>query len=193
MHVRYITLLALGSLLLSACGMNMYNQPKAKLYEVSPFFADGSSSQQLPEGVISRERGAIDPVVYTGQTSQGFAADIPFPLTLEVLERGQQRYNIYCAPCHNFDGNGLGLIVQKGMVQPASFHEPRLRDAAAGYYYNAITNGFGRMYGYASRIPPEDRWAITAYIRALQLSQYASPDDVPEGLRDQLNVTGAMR
>lgn len=188
-------LVSLGALFLSSCGMNMYNQPKAELYEALPYIKGDvvSSSNHLPEGVISRNRGAIDPAFYTGLGEGGLATDLPFPVTLEVLERGQDRYNIYCSPCHNYNANGLGVIVQKGMVQPASFHEQRLRDQSVGYFYNAMTNGFGRMYSYASRIPPEDRWAIAGYIKALQLSQNASLDDVPEALRDQIDVQGASR
>ena len=118
--------------------------------------------------------------------------ELPIPPTLELCQRGQQRYNIYCTPCHNFSGNGLGVIVKKGMPQPVSFHDQRLRDAPVGYFFNAMTNGFGRMYSYASRIPPEDRWAIASYIRALQLSQNATLEDVPEELRDSLPTQGAL-
>ncbi|MCA9836295.1 MAG: cytochrome c [Trueperaceae bacterium] len=189
------SLLILLSLLLSSCGMNMYDQPKANLYAAAPYVKDKvvGTARPLPEGVVSRERGAVDPTFYTALTPEGLATDLPIPVTMEVLERGQERYNIYCSPCHNFNGNGLGMIVQKGMPQPASFHDPRLRASPVGYYYNAMTNGFGRMFSYASRIPPEDRWAIAAYIKALQLSQNASLSDVPESLRDSLEVQGASR
>lgn len=185
----------LMTLLLSACGMNMYDQPKANLYSAAPYIKDRvvGTARDLPEGVISRERGAVDPSFYTGLTAEGLATDLPIPVTLELVERGQERYNIYCSPCHNYNGNGLGMIVQKGMPQPVSFHDPRLRASSVGYFYNAMTNGFGRMYGYASRIPAEDRWAIAAYIKALQLSQNASLDDVPESLRDSIEVQGASR
>lgn len=166
--------------LLSSCGLNMYDQPKVQLYETLPYNEDVSAMRDLPEGVVSRKRGAVSESFYTGIVDGGLATDLPFPVTTEVLERGQERYNIYCSPCHNYNGNGLGVIVQRGMVQPTSFHEQRLRDSSVGYFYNAITNGFGRMYPYASRIPPEDRWAIAGYIKALQLSQYATVEDEPE-------------
>ncbi len=194
-HLRILSLVLLGTLLLSSCGMNMYDQPKAELYEAEPFIRDRvvSSSRHLPEGVISRNRGAIDPAFYTGLGEGGLAKDLPIPVTLELLERGQERYNIYCSPCHNFNGDGLGVIVQKGMVQPTSLHDDRLRNSDVGYFFNAMTNGFGRMYSYSSRIPAEDRWAIAGYIKALQLSQNATLDDVPEALRDQIEVQGAMR
>jgi cytochrome c553 len=190
-QVGLITLFAVLTLLLSSCGLNMYDQPRAEYQETSAFLPGGVSVQPLPEGVVSRERGGYDQVFYTGQDENGFVTELPIPLTLELLGRGEQRYNIYCTPCHNFSGNGLGVIVQKGMPQPVSFHDQRLRDAQVGYFFNAMTNGFGRMYSYASRIPPEDRWAIAAYIRALQLSQNATLEDVPEELRDSLTTTGA--
>lgn len=195
MRLRIAALSVMGMLLLSSCGMNMYDQPKAELYEVLPYVkgSNVSSSNHLPEGVISRERGAIDPAFYTGLGSAGLATDLPIPVSLEVLERGQERYNIYCSPCHNFNGDGLGLIVQKGMVQPTSFNEDRLVNSSVGYFYNAMTNGFGRMYSYSSRIPAEDRWAIAGYIKALQLSQNASLEDVPEAMLDQIEVQGASR
>ncbi len=190
-NISLITLLAVLAVLLTACGLNMYDQPRAEYQEKSVFLPGGVSTQPLPEGVVSRERGNYDQVFYTGQDATGFVTELPIPLTLELVQRGQQRYNIYCTPCHNFSGNGLGVIVQKGMPQPVSLHDQRLRDAPVGYFFNNITNGFGRMYSYASRIPPEDRWAIAAYIRALQLSQNATLQDVPEDLRDTLPTQGA--
>jgi Cytochrome C oxidase, cbb3-type, subunit III len=190
-QVILVTLFATFTLLLSSCGLNMYDQPRAEYQETSAFLPGGVSVQPLPEGVVSRERGGYDKVFYTGLDANGFVTELPIPLTLELLQRGQQRYNIYCTPCHNFSGDGLGVIVQKGMPQPTSFHDQRLRDVQIGYFFNTMTNGFGRMYSYASRIPPEDRWAIAAYIRALQLSQNATLGDVPAELRDTLPTQGA--
>jgi mono/diheme cytochrome c family protein len=173
--------------------MNMHNQPKGEYQEASPYFVNGSTSQQLPEGVVSRNRGAFDTSFYSGQDAEGnLLADIPLEVTQNLLERGQGRYNIYCAPCHNYTGDGQGVIVQKGMPQPASFHEQRLRDQNIGYFYFVATNGFGRMFSYASRITPEDRWAIAAYVRALQLSQHATLNDVPSELRDELKTAGSI-
>lgn len=183
-----LALLALAAaLVLTGCGRNMFDQPRANTYDASPFFADGASSRPLREGTVSRERGGTDPSFYTGQGPNGLLAELPLELSVEVLERGQERYNIYCSVCHNYNGDGRGMIVQKGAVQPTSFHEQRLLDAPVGYYFNAMTNGFGRMYSYASRIPPEDRWAIAAYVKALQLSQNAFVGDIPEGV----DVAGA--
>ncbi len=191
---RLLAFALAAALVLSACGRNMYDQPKAETYEASPFFADGASSRPLPEGTISRERGAIDPVYLTGMGDGGFVSELPIEVSEGLLRRGQERYDIFCSVCHNYNGDGNGMIVQKGFVQPASFHEQRLLDSPAGYYYNAITNGFGRMYSYASRIPVEDRWAIVAYVRALQLSQNATLDDVPAEILEELDAaTGEVR
>ena len=191
---RLLALALAASLALSACGRNMYDQPKAETYEASPFFADGTSARPLPEGTISRERGAIDPVYLTGMGDGGFVSELPIEVSEGLLRRGQERYDVFCSVCHNYNGDGNGMIVQKGFVQPASFHEQRLLDSPAGYYYNAITNGFGRMYSYASRIPVEDRWAIVAYVRALQLSQNATLDDVPAEILEELDAaTGEVR
>ena len=177
-------------LALAGCGRNMYEQAKFEEDEPSTFFADGTSSQPLPEGVVSRSRGGVDEVFFTGQGADGLLTEPPLEVTEAVLKRGQERYNIYCSPCHNYSGNGQGIIVQKGFVQPASFHEERLRAQPVGYFFNAITNGFGRMYSYASRVPPEDRWAIASYIKALQLSQNAPVAELPENLRQQLAAGG---
>jgi mono/diheme cytochrome c family protein len=110
-----------------------------------------------------------------------------------MIERGQQRYNIYCSPCHSRTGDGRGMIVQRGFPPPPSFHDQRLRDAPAGHFFNVITKGYGAMYSYASRIPVDDRWAIVAYIRALQLSQHATIDDVPAKERARLEDEGAKK
>jgi cytochrome c553 len=170
------------ALVVTGCGRNMFDQPRADTYEASPYFADGAASRPLLEGTVSRERGNVDPSFYSGQGPDGMVTELPLELSMEVLARGQERYDIFCSVCHNYNGDGDGMIVQKGAVQPTSFHEQRLLDAPVGYYFNAMTNGFGRMYSYASRITPEDRWAIAAYIKALQLSQNAFVDDIPEGI-----------
>ena len=187
---RVLPVLVVGlALVLSACGRNMYDQPKAEAYEASPFFANGTSSRPLPEGTVSRERGAIDPVYLTGQGPDGLVTGLPVELDAELLLRGQERYDIFCAACHNYNGDGRGMIVQKGFPQPTSFHDQRLIDAPVGYVFNAVTNGFGRMYSYASRVPVEDRWAIAAYVKALQLSQNATIDDIPPDVLDTLRAT----
>lgn len=181
LHHRVFRLVSFSLLvlLLAACGRNMSNQPSLRAYEATPFFEDGLGFQEIPAGTVSRSRGAIAESFFTGMDENGMLASLPVELTPDLLKRGQERYNIYCAACHNYDGDGQGVIVQRGFPQPTSFHEPRLRQASVGYFFSAMTNGFGRMYSYASRVPAEDRWAIAGYIRALQLSQHAAPDDVP--------------
>ncbi|MDW8167442.1 MAG: cytochrome c [Acidobacteriota bacterium] len=132
----------------------------------------------------------MDEHLYTGKVRGQLAETFPFPITRSILERGRERYDIFCAPCHGRDGYGEGMIVQRGFRQPSSFHTDRLRQAPVGYFFDVITNGFGTMYSYASRIPPEDRWAIVAYIRALQLSQNARLQDVPPAERRRLTEGG---
>lgn len=179
-----IGLLAL-TLLLSACGRNMFDQPRADALQASPFFADGAANRPQIDGTVSREIGAIDPAFFGGPDLIS-TSELPFELSLAVLQRGQERYNIYCTACHNYNGDGRGVVVQRGFPQPSSFHEQRLLDAPVGYYVNAMTNGFGRMFSYSSSIPAEDRWAIAGYIKALQLSQNAFLDDIPDEARQQL-------
>lgn len=168
--------------LLSSCGRNMFEQPKANPFDASDYFEDGASMRPLVPNTVSREFGALDPVYLTGMDSAGMLTELPIELSLDLLHRGQERFDIYCSPCHNYNGDGLGATVRRGFPQPVSFTATdRLLDAPVGYFYSAITNGFGRMYSYASRISVEDRWAISAYVKALQLSQNASADDIPAG------------
>jgi len=181
---RWLTLgmSALLMVLLSSCGRNMFDQPKAQPFDASPYFADGASMRTLVPNTVSREFGALDPVYLTGMDANGMLTELPIELSLELLHRGQERFDIYCSPCHNYNGDGTGATVRRGFPQPVSFTATdRLLDAPVGYFYSAITNGFGRMYSYASRIAVEDRWAISAYIKALQLSQNAAADDIPAG------------
>lgn len=182
---------ALVVLLLAGCGRNMAEQPKAEALEGSRFFADGAAARELPEGTVSRERGAVDPAFFTGQGPEGLASELPVELSLELLQRGQERYNVFCSPCHNYNGDGQGMIVQKGFPQPTSFQSQRLLDAPVGHFVNAIANGFGRMMPYAKRVPAEDRWAIAAYVKALQLSQNGFADDLPEDLLGELRSADA--
>ena len=168
--------LALG---VAACRQDMYNQPHYKPLAPSEFFADGTSARPLPPHTVARGHLNADSVLFTGLTEDGkLAASFPLPVTSDVLKRGQERFNIYCAVCHGADGAGNGMIVQRGFPAPNSYHIDRLRNAPPGYFFHVITNGYGVMYSYASRVEPADRWAIAAYIRALQLSRHASLDDV---------------
>ena len=183
--LRSAALLTLLVLFLAGCGRNMYDQPRYSNYQENPFLAGGMTAQLPPEGTVSRERGAVDPVFFTGQGPSGPLTELPLEVTPELLQRGGERYNIYCAPCHNYNGDGRGVVVQRGFPQPTSFHEQRLRDASVGYFFTAMTNGFGRMFPYDARISAADRWAIAGYVRALQLSQAGSPEDVPESAQLQ--------
>lgn len=169
-----------------ACRQDMHNQPRYKPLGGSAFFEDGRASRPLVEGTVPRGYARTDAHFYTGKVNGRLVETFPFPITRQILERGRERYDIFCAPCHGRDGYGEGMIVQRGFRQPPSFHTDRLRRAPVGHFFDVITNGFGTMYSYASRIPPEDRWAIIAYIRALQLSQNATLEDVPPAERRRL-------
>ncbi|HMP90733.1 MAG TPA: cytochrome c [Kiritimatiellia bacterium] len=164
----------------------MYDQPKLRPLQASEFFENGMASRPLVEGAVARGLLQDDPHMYDGMVDGAFVDSFPFEVDIEVVKRGQQRYNIFCAPCHDQAGTGNGMIVQRGFKQPSSFHDQRLLDSPEGYYYTVIKNGFGVMSDYAAQIPPKDRWAIVAYIRALQLGQRASLDDVPEQVRADL-------
>ncbi len=168
------------TLLFSSCRLDMHDQPKYESYEASEFFADGQASRIPPEGTIPQGGLRQGELLYTGKMDGGDSELFPFPITQDTLVRGQDRYNIYCSPCHDKVGTGRGIIVRRGMKQPPSFHIARLREAPPGYFFDVMTNGFGAMFSYSSRVQPRDRWAIAAYIRALQLSQNASYGDVSE-------------
>jgi mono/diheme cytochrome c family protein len=165
----------------------MHDQPKFEPLEVNNFFADGRSARPVVAGTVARGTLQEDEHFFTGRVNNEWVTTFPFPITKEVIERGQQRFNVFCSPCHSRLGDGNGAIVQRGLKQPPSFHIDRLRESPPGYFFNVITNGFGVMYDYADRIPPHDRWAIISYIRALQLSQRATLDDVPQDERAELN------
>ena len=183
-------------LLLTACSgetsfeklrQAMYDQPRYEPLEASPFFEDGRSARPMVPGTVARGQLREDTHFYTGKGPDGEPVDsFPYPVTTGMLEKGQERFNIFCSPCHDRAGTGYGMIIKRGFKKPPSLHIPRLREIQVGHLYDVITNGFGTMYSYASRIPPRDRWAIVAYIRALQLSQRATLSDVPEAFRVQL-------
>jgi mono/diheme cytochrome c family protein len=165
----------------------MHDQPKYIPLRPSEFFSDGRSERPLMEGTVARGHLNDDAPLYTGKGPDGKPLDtFPFPVTKEVIQRGQDRYNVYCSPCHDRLGNGEGMIVQRGFRKPPSYHIDRLRQVPHGYLYDVITNGFGAMPDYSAQILPRDRWAIVAYVRALQWSQNASLNDVPPEARTQL-------
>lgn len=167
----------------------MYDQPKHEPLEASAFYADGRASRVPPKGTVARGHLRIDTHMYEGRVDGELATTLPIELTDAVMARGRERYDIFCSPCHGVLGSGDGMVVRRGMKAPPSFHTDRLRDAPVGYTYDVISNGFGAMYSYASRIPVQDRWAITAYVRALQLSRNATIDDVPASERARLEGT----
>ena len=168
----------------------MQDQPKYIPLRPSTFFADGRSERPLVDGTVARGHLEADTAFYTGKIDGKVVDAFPIPITREVLDRGQQRFNIYCSPCHDRLGTGLGMVVRRGYRRPPSFHIERLRKASVGYIYDVITEGFGAMPDYAAQIEPYDRWAIVAYERALQLSQNASINDVPPEARAQLASGG---
>ncbi len=172
---------------LTACHRDMYEQPYKRPLQGSPLFSDQAASRPLVANTVSREDQKEITPAETGFQNGLLIADIPVPITAELLARGQERFGIYCAVCHGADGYGQGMIVQRGFPAPPSFHTDRLRQAPAGHFFDVMTRGYGVMYSYASRVAPEDRWAITAYIRALQLSQHTPIASVPADLQSQLS------
>ncbi len=171
--------LLLGAGMLTSCREDMQNQPRFKPLRRSNFYPDGMASRPLVPGTVARGFLRNDTYFYTGFIGKQVGDVMPFPVTQQVLERGRERFNIFCAPCHSRVGDGNGMIVQRGYRRPPSYHIDRLRQAPLGHFYDVITNGFGAMPDYAEQVPPYDRWAITAYIRALQLSQNAPASLVP--------------
>ena len=174
-----LALLALLGLTGAACRQDMHNAPRVEAYEATDAFEDGRGPRPLVDGTVARGWLNDDEQLTTGKVDGKLVDEFPFPVTRDVLERGQQRFNAYCSPCHGQTGFGNGMIVQRGLKAPTSFHDERLRTSPVGYYYDVMTNGFGVMQDYRSQVEVKDRWAIAAYIRALQLSQRATVADVP--------------
>jgi mono/diheme cytochrome c family protein len=185
---RLSALAVLATLLLAppGCRLDMHMQPKYKPLAQTDFFGDGRSARPAVEGTVARGQLRLDEHLYTGKMNGQPVTTFPFPMTRQDLERGRERYRIYCTPCHDLTGSGRGMIVLRAFQQPPSYHIDRLRQAPPGHFFDVITNGFGAMYSYASRISPEDRWRIVAYVRALQLSQSATIADVPPAEREKL-------
>jgi mono/diheme cytochrome c family protein len=174
--------LGLLLLILAGCRQEMYDQPKVKPLGESDFYSDLRSARPQVEGTVARGQVHEDTYFYTGRIGPNPGDYMPFPVTEEVLARGHERFNIYCAPCHSRIGDGKGMVPSRGFPRmPPTFHQDRLRKAPLGYIFDVATNGFGIMPDYASQIPPRDRWCIVAYIRALQLSQNATQADVAAG------------
>jgi len=173
--------------LVTGCRRDMFLQPSERPLEHSTFFRDNEmASRPLPAHTVARGQLDEDEAFYTGKIGTNLITQFPMPITREVLLRGQERFDIYCAPCHGRTGEGNGMIPQRGYPAPPSYHTDRLRTVPVGHFFDVITHGYGVMYSYANRVEPEDRWAIAAYIRALQLSHNAKLADVPNWDRAQL-------
>jgi mono/diheme cytochrome c family protein len=164
----------------------MHDQPKYIPLRESAFFADSRSARPLVEGTVARGQLRDDDLLYTGRVNGQDATVFPAPVTAATMARGRERFDVYCSPCHGRTGQGDGMVVLRGYRRPPSFHQDRLRSAPIGHFFDVITNGFGAMPDYASQVRTEDRWAIIAYVRALQLSEHATLADVPTADRDRI-------
>jgi hypothetical protein len=180
------------ALMLFGCRLDMHLQPKYLPYQPTDFFGDGRSERPPVPGTVARGHLRVDELMFTGEENGVASNRFPFPITRADLERGRERYNIYCTPCHDYTGSGNGMIVQRGFPHPPSYHIERLRDAPVGHFFEVMTNGFGAMYSYAARVTPQDRWRIAAYIRVLQLSQNATIQDVPDSERQKLTQSSTQ-
>jgi len=179
---------ALCVALAAGCRQDMADQPRYNPLAPSTFFADGRSERPLVQNTVARGSIAFDALAIP-KDSNAF----PLPVTAALLERGQDRYKIFCTPCHGLQGDGNGFVAMRGMKHPPSYHIERLRDAPVGYFYDVVTNGFGVMPDYAEQIPPPDRWAIVAYIRVLQLSRNAKLSELPPDLKSKLEAGGSPK
>ncbi len=186
---RFVAAAGLTALLFVAgCRQDMHNQPKMIPQRGSDFFADHRGARPQVLNTVARGQLHADSYFYTGvvQGANGYRDEqnvMPFPVTMEVLKRGQERFNIYCTPCHSRVGNGLGEIVQRGYKPAANLHDQVRLSQPISHYFYVMTHGYGAMPDYSAQLTPEDRWAVAAYIRALQYSQAASPQDVPAGVQ----------
>lgn len=180
-----------AAVFLTGCRQDMHDQPKYKPLRESNFFVDKRQSRPLLPNTVALGDLREATEFYTGKTSADAKIDLdyfPMPITRDVIERGHQRFDVFCSPCHGRLGNGAGMIVKRGFKAPPSYHIQRLRDAPVGHFYDVITNGYGSMYNYAAQIPPRDRWAIISYVRALQLSQNVQAADITPEMRAKLDA-----
>jgi mono/diheme cytochrome c family protein len=175
--------------LAGACRQDMHDQPKYRPLRGSEIFEDGRSARPLVPGTVARGSLREDRVFFTGRSGDEFVPDLPLALTPELLARGRQQYEVFCSPCHGLAGRGDGMIVRRGFKAPSSYHVDRLRAMPVGYFYDVISNGFGAMNDYAAQVNPADRWAIAAYVRVLQYSQYAPASELPAAARPALEAS----
>jgi mono/diheme cytochrome c family protein len=185
-RIGLATLVALAAVMTAACRRDMQDQPKYIPLRESTFFGDRRSARPLVEGTVARGQLHDDPLLYTGKVNGADTTIFPFPVTAAVMARGAERFSIYCSPCHGLAGQGDGMVVRRGYRPPPTYHQDRLREAPVGHFFDVITNGFGAMPDYAAQINAADRWAIIAYIRALQLSEHATLAEIPAAERERL-------
>ena len=185
--VGWLLFLLAATAAATGCRRDMFQQPFSKPLESSDFFQNNHmASRPVVAHTVARGHLDADQAFYTGKQGTNLVESFPFPITREVLERGRERFDIYCSPCHGRTGDGDGMVVQRGFPAPPSYHIDRLRQAPAGHFYDVITHGYGIMYSYATRVAPSDRWAIAAYIRVLQKSHDATLAEIPSQQRTQL-------
>jgi mono/diheme cytochrome c family protein len=177
----------------TGCRQDMHDAPRVDAYEATDAFPDGRGNRPVVEGTVARGHLNDDELLYTGKVNGQLADEFPFPVTKAVLERGHERFNIYCSPCHGQTGMGNGMIVSRGLRPPPSYHDEKLRTQPVGHFFDVMTNGFGAMQDYRAQVDVTDRWAIAAYIRALQLSQHATVEDVPADKRPELDAPQSSR
>jgi hypothetical protein len=182
----HTAVLVVAIMLFAGCN-DMYDNARIKPLEKNLFFADGSSARPLPQGTVARGTAVNDDLLHTGKIDGRLADAFPFAVTDSVMRRGRDRFTTFCTPCHGRLGEGDGMIVQRGFPRPRSYHVDSVRTQPAGFYFDVMTNGYGKMYSYAPSVPVNDRWAIVAYIRALQLSQRASLASLPAADKDKLS------
>jgi mono/diheme cytochrome c family protein len=190
LRIRSCFFAAICLLFFSACQQQMADQPRYKPLAKSNFFGDERSARPLVPGTVAQGELRADEHFYTGKSGGKPVDTFPFPVTSATLHRGQERFNIFCSPCHDRVGNGQGMVVRRGFRPPPSFHINRLREAPVGHFFDVMSNGLGTMPDYTEQVSPIDRWAIAAYIRALQLSQHAALADLPEKERQRLLEVG---
>ncbi len=185
--------IALSALLLAGCRLDMHDQPRYRIDSASDFWGDRRAARPAVQGTVARGMLKTDAALWTGKIGDKEVEQFPFPVTREVIERGRDRYNIYCTPCHGLLGYGNGVIVSRGLKNPPSYHTEALRDAPVGRIYNTITNGNGSMASYASRIPMRDRWSIVSYIRVLQQSQNVKASELSAEERQKIDQPAPAR
>ena len=190
-HRLRVLAVVTAALALAGCRQDMHDAPRYEPLEASTFFANGQASRTLVANTVPRGLLREDTHLNEGRIDGQLATTFPMAVTPAVMQRGQERFNVFCSPCHGRTGSGNGMVVQRGFRAPPSYHEDRLRNAPVGYFFDVMTSGFGAMQDYASQVPVADRWAIAAYIRALQLSQRATLADVPADRRADLDRPAA--